>query len=106
MVIHELGSVLKQVEKYYEELYKMEGFIGRGRVGKQIISKRKERIVSGLVIFWGKGNGRGLITCVTFLVLIRKFQIIYLKVTFLGKVEMAMKSWFVLLGLNDSILNL
>ena len=83
----------------------MEGFIGRGRVGKQIISKRKERIISGLVIFWGKGSGRGLITCVTSLVLIRKFQIC-LKVTFLGKVEMAMKSWFTLLGLNDSILNL
>lgn len=28
-MIHELGSILKQVEKYYEQFYKMEGFIGR-----------------------------------------------------------------------------
>lgn len=33
-MIHELGSILKQVEKYYEEFYKTEGFIGRGRVGQ------------------------------------------------------------------------
>ena len=44
--------------------------------------------------------------CITSLVLIRKFQIICLKVTFLRKVEMAMKCWFVLLGLNDSIVSL
>ena len=44
--------------------------------------------------------------CITSLVLIRKFQIICLKVTFLGKAEMAMKCWFALPGLNDSILSL
>ena len=37
----------------------MEGFMGRGW-GKEVISKRKERIVSGRkdTLFWGKGKGR------------------------------------------------
>ena len=39
-------------------------------------------------------------------VLIRKFQIVSLKVTFLGELETATKSWFAVMGANDSILDL
>lgn len=41
------------------------------------------------------------------LILIRKFQIVCLKVMFLGEAgETAIKSLFVVMGTNDSILNL
>ena len=40
------------------------------------------------------------------LVLIRKFQIVCLKVMFLGEAETAIKSLFAVMGTNDSILSL
>lgn len=78
-------------------------FIGRS-VGQKIISKRKERIISGKITFpwwegqrillcrlphllWGKGEG----PCpqMTSLGLIRKFPIDRLRLTFLGEIETA-----------------
>ena len=40
------------------------------------------------------------------LVLIRKFQIVCLKVMFLGEAETAIKALFAVMGTNDSILSL
>lgn len=58
---------------------KYKAFIGR-RVGKEVISRRKERMVSGQDLFFlGEGNSRDFILQVTSLVLTRKFQIDYIK---------------------------
>lgn len=64
---------------------------------RELFTKENKKIVSGQVIFWGEGNGRGL-TQITSLVLIRKFQIDCLKVTFLGEVLVSCG------GPNNSIL--
>ena len=62
---------------------------------------RKERIVLGKVTFlWGKG--RGSIMQTTSLMLTGKCLIDWLEVTFPGKTETAIKSWFVVLGASDS----
>ena len=66
-------------------------------MGQEGIGKSKERIVSGQAIFFlGGREQQGSLSCrlPTSLVLIKKFQIVYLKVTFLEVVETASKSWF------------
>lgn len=60
---------------------------------KKVINKRKESSISGEDIFFGgEGDDRGLNTEITSLVIIGKFQINCVRVTFLGDVEIAIKS--------------
>lgn len=47
--------------------------------------------------------GGGFIMQMTSLVLIKKLKIDCLKVTSLGKIETAIKSWFTVMGTNNSI---
>lgn len=84
----------------------MEGFHRQKEGGtKKLLAK--ERTVSGQVIFfWVEGNCKDVIMQITSLVLIRTFQIVCLKVTFLREDETAIKSWFAVLGVNDSIVGL
>lgn len=72
----------------------MEDFTGRESVGQEGISNRKEKIISGQVIFiWGKGMAGIFIMQITSLVVIRKFQIdSVLNFTFLRGVGTAIKS--------------
>lgn len=64
-------------------------FIGR-RCVRGGISKRKERIIF-IQVFFGEGNGRGFIMKIILLVLIRRFQINWFKIPFLGEVEAAIR---------------
>ena len=68
-------------------------FISRRKVGREGI--RKKGIVSGQDIFFrGKGNGRNFITQITSQVLVRKFPVDCLMVTFLRLAETVTESWF------------
>lgn len=55
---------------------------------------------------WGREQPGVLVLQITLLVLIRKFHIDCLKDTFLEKAEIAIKSWFAVVGANNSILDL
>ena len=107
-MILESGSIPSSKQKgIVKRCTKCKVFIGRRRVEQKGISKRKERIVSGeTILSWGKGTAGVCVMQMTSLVLIKKFQIVCLKVTFLGEVETASKSWFAVVEANDSILGL
>lgn len=84
--------------KGLKEWYKMEDFL----------RQKWEEKKSGL--FHTRSSvfveGPGSVMQVTSHVLIRKFQIPWLKVPFLGEVETVVKSWFAVLVESDSILDL
>lgn len=69
-------------------MYQLEGRFPRvvpnGRCFRQKLSRTRRLLVKNLL---GEGSNRGLVIQITSLILIRKFQIDYVKVTFLGKVE-------------------
>lgn len=102
LVIHELGSILSSNTKVAPRVVqKRKAFIGRKRVGQEGNSKRKERLISGQVILCGGWKeSRGVIMQITS---IRIFQIDCLKVMFLRKIETTIKSWFPVMGTNNSI---
>lgn len=73
-------------------------------MGKELVSKRRQRIVLRQVIFLRKGMA-GVLFCRLLHMLIGKFQFNCLKIIF-GSSETAVKSWFAALKANDSILDL
>ena len=83
-------------------MHKGEGFY-RQKEGEAKELLAKEKLGQRLLV---ERNSRGLIMQITSLVWIRKFQIDCLKVTFLGEVEIAIKSWFAVMGASDCILDL
>lgn len=86
---------------YRKELW---GTVPHGRLLERRQKKTfltKSRLFQARPPFFG--GRRASIMQITSLVLIRTFQINWLKVTFLGEVETAIKSWFVVLGTSVSI---
>lgn len=52
----------EQMQRRSKDLYRTDGFTGRGGGRRMVINKRKEMIISGLVIFGGeRKKGRGFI---------------------------------------------
>lgn len=94
---------IEQGERNSQGLYKLEGFLWAGIQGKEVISKIKEWIVSGqLIFFGGEGTGKGFSSDYLTIVNFRST----LGVQFPGRGEVAVKSWFTVVEANDIILGL
>lgn len=105
--IHKSGNVPSSKERDAPSgSMKWKGFIGR-----RSHRERKERIISGWVLFFGEGRGlgrdqQGFLVQITSVGLIGEFQIDCLKIAFLEEVKVTIKSWSDVVRTNDSILGL
>lgn len=93
-----------------EDLYKMDGFYRLKENGtrKLLAKKRKDYFRPASLLLRGRDqqgqgvlSGRGPHWCRS-----GNFRLIVLQVTFLEGVKTAIKAWFAVMGVNDSILGL